>query len=92
MENVKITKAKGEGRIKADITVTEGRMTARFTLKESNGKYYLDNPTKLVASLKGKKFGDKVHSGFIDLAYITDPQLIEEIKRAAVSELGLVEP
>ena len=89
MENVKITKAKGEGRIKANITVTEGRMTALFTLKESKGKYYLENPSKMVTSLKGRKFGDKVHSGFIDLAFITDPQWVEEIKQAALSELGL---
>ena len=91
MGNVKITPAKGEGKIKADILVTEGRLTARFTLVENKGKYYLNNPTKRVDSLKGKPFGDKIHSGFIDQAYISDPAWIEEIRRAALSQLGLTE-
>lgn len=89
MENIKVTPAPGEGKIKANIVVTEGRLTALFTLKESGGKYYLNNPTKKVESLKGKKFGDKVHSGFIDQAYITDPEWMEQIKAFAMKEMGI---
>ena len=91
MDNVKITPAKGEGKIKANISVTEGRLTALFTLVESKGRYYLNNPSKVVESLKGKPFGDKTHSGFIDQAYITDPAWIEAIKREAMGSLGLSE-
>lgn len=89
MENVKVTPAQGEGKIKANVLVTEGRMTALFTLVESKGKYYLNNPTKHVESLKGKKFGEKIHSGFIDQAFITDPEWIEEIKAFAMQEMGI---
>ena len=89
MENVKVTPAHGEGKIKANVIVTEGRMTALFTLKESNGKYYLNNPSKMVESLKGKEIGDKKHSGFIDQAYITDPDWIDQIKAFAMKETGL---
>lgn len=89
MENVKVTPAQGEGKIKANVLVTEGRLTALFTLVESKGKYYLNNPSKHVESLKGKKFGDKVHSGFIDQAFITDQEWIEEIKSFAMKEMGI---
>ncbi len=92
MENVKVTPANGEGKIKANITITEGRLTALFTLVESNGKYYLNNPSKFVESLKGKKFGEKIHTGFIDQAYLTDPEWIETIKAFAMKEIGLLEP
>jgi hypothetical protein len=89
VENVKVTPAQGEGKIKANVLVTEGRLTALFTLVESKGKFYLNNPTKHVESLKGKKFGDKTHSGFIDQAYITDPDWMEEIKAFAMKEMGI---
>lgn len=89
MENVKVTPAQWEGKIKANVLVTEGRMTALFTLVESKGKYYLNNPTKHVESLKGKKFGEKIHSGFIDQAFITDMEWMEEIKAFAMREMGI---
>lgn len=91
MENVKITPANGEGKIKANITVSEGRMTALFTLVENKGKYYLNNPTKFVESLKGRKIGDKTHTGFIDQAYITDPEFMETIRQKALKTLGIEE-
>ena len=90
MENVKVSPAQGEGKIKANVLITEGRLTALFTLVESKGKYYLNNPTKHVESLKGKKFGEKVHSGFIDQAFITDAEWMEEIKAFALKEIGIV--
>lgn len=91
MENVKITPANGEGKIKANITVSEGRLTALFTLVENKGKYYLNNPTKFVESLKGRKIGDKTHTGFIDQAYITDPVFMETIRQKALKTLGIEE-
>ncbi len=89
MENVKVTPAHGEGKIKANVTVTEGRLTAQFTLVERDGKYYLNNPSKFVESLKGKKVRDKAHSGYIDQAFITDPDWIEVIKVFAMKEVGI---
>ena len=91
MENVKITPANGEGKIKANITVSEGRLTALFTLVENKGKYYLNNPSKFVESLKGRKIGDKTHTGFIDQAYITDPEFMETIRQKALKTLGIEE-
>jgi hypothetical protein len=91
MENVKITPASGEGKIKANITVSEGRLTALFTLVENKGRYYLNNPSKFVESLKGKKMGDKTHTGFIDQAYITDPEWMETIRQKALKTLGIEE-
>lgn len=88
MENVKVTPAQGEGKIKANVIVTEGRLTVTFALVKSKGKHYLNNPTKFVESLKGKKVGDKTHTGYIDLAYITDPDWMEAIKQAAMQEIG----
>jgi hypothetical protein len=92
LENVKITPASGEGKIKANIAITEGRITALFTLVENKGKYYVNNPSKFVESLKGKKVGGKTHSGFIDQAYITDPEWMEEIRQEAMKTLGINEP
>ena len=89
MENVKVTPVQGEGKIKANVIVTEGRLTALFTLVESKGKYYINNPTKFVESLKGKPFGEKVHTGYIDQAYIADTDLVERIKAFAMKEMGL---
>ena len=91
LENVKITPANGEGKIKANITISEGRMTALFTLVENKGKYYLNNPTKFVESLKGKKFGEKAHTGFIDQAFITDLDWMERIRLEALKTLGIEE-
>ena len=91
MENVKITPANGEGKIKANITVSEGRLTAHFTLVENKGKYYVNNPAKFVESLKGKKIGEKVHTGFIDQAYITDPEWMETIRQKALKSLRIEE-
>ena len=89
MENVKVTPAHGEGKIKANVVISEGRLTALFTLVESKGKYYLNNPTKFVESLKGKQFGDKTHTGYIDQAFINDQEWLEEVKEYAMRELGL---
>jgi hypothetical protein len=92
MENVKISPASGEGKIKANITITEGRMTALFTLVENKGRYYVNNPSKFVESLKGKKIGGKTHSGFIDQAYISDSEWMEQIRQEAMKFLGIEEP
>ena len=89
MDNVKVTPATGEGKIKANVTVTEGRITAQFTLVERDGKYYLNNPSKYVESLKGKSIKGKAHTGYIDQAFITDPEWIEVIKLHAMKELGV---
>ena len=89
MENIKVSPVQGEGKIKANVTITEGRLTALFTLVESKGKYYLNNPSKKVDSLKGKQIGDRTHSGFIDQAYINDPEYLEEVKAFALKETGL---
>jgi hypothetical protein len=92
MENVKVTPVQGEGKIKANVVISEGRLTALFTLVESKGKYYLNNPSKFVESLKGKQFGEKTHSGYIDQAFINDQEWLDEVREFAMREIGITEP
>ena len=86
MENIKITLNKKSGNpkgkidVKAYVEVTEGRLVAKFTVVESEGKLYLNNPNHYVSSLKGTKLpSGQQHTGFIDHAYITDKAFKQEI-------------
>jgi hypothetical protein len=80
MENVKINLTKKEGKTKAFVKVTEGRLTANFQAVEVDGVLYLNNPSQFVKSLKGTTNGNgKTHTGFVDQAYLTDKEFKNEI-------------
>ena len=90
MQNVTITKAKSEGKTKAYVKITEGRMAVTFNLVEMEGEYYLNPPSAFIPTLKGKTWATgRKSSGHIDQAYITDKAYKKEILEFAKKEIGV---
>ena len=86
---IEITKPKSEGKTVAFVKVHVGPLWVSCRLDRSNGRYFLNPPSNFVESLQGRELQNgRTHTGWINTAGF-DPEFSEEVKRKALSELGL---
>lgn len=87
---LKVTKAKTEGKTQAYVKIKAGPFWVTYTLDKSNGKFFLNPPSKFVDSLKGTTTQNGKHSGWIESSGLSK-DVAQEIKAQALEELGLKE-
>jgi len=87
---LKVTKAKTEGKTLAYVKIKAGPFWVTYTLDKSNEKFFLNPPSKFVESLKGTDTQNGKHSGWIECSCLSK-EVAQEIKAQVLDELGLKE-
>ncbi len=78
-----------EGTKKANVTVTEGCLSAKFELVKTEKGVYLNNPYRKVEAAMGKDLGDgRKSDGKIAQAWINGKENIQQVKDEALAQLG----